>query len=129
MNAIILGVAAETETMLVDADALFTARGTGEINGAEWFVDHVHPTIEGHELLGEQLADELAAHAFVQPVETWKSDARAAYKRHIDSLPPNYFPDGQKRLRSEQGWARGRATKERNAGGQEPQMNTDKKER
>jgi tetratricopeptide (TPR) repeat protein len=115
MNAIILRVAAETDTMLVDADALFTARSTGEINGAEWFVDHVHPTIEGHELLGARIADELAAHAFVQPVANWKADAQVAYKRHIDSLPPNYFPDGQKRLRSEQGWARGRAIKERPA--------------
>ena len=113
MNQIVLQVARETGTMLVDADDLISSRSTGGINGLQWFVDHVHPTIEGHQLLADALADELVRKGFVKPVEHWAADRRTAYETHIKNLPPKYLRDGTWRLQGEQRWAHGQTRRER----------------
>jgi hypothetical protein len=113
MNAIILRTAAETGTPLVDADALFTDRSPGRINGAKWFVDHVHPTVEGHQLLADAFADELVREGFVRPRADWAAERQRRYDEHLGSLPNSYFPEGAKRLRMEQGWAHGLSPRER----------------
>lgn len=113
MNAIVLRTAAETGTPLVDADALFTDRSPGRINGAKWFVDHVHPTIEGHQLLADALADELVREGFVRPQADWAAERQRRYDERLRSLPNSYFPEGAKRLRMEQGWAHGLSPRER----------------
>lgn len=113
MNAIILRTAAETGTPVVDADALFSDRSPGRINGAKWFVDHVHPTIEGHQLLADALLKELIHQGFVDEGFDWDSMRNRLYDEHLRSLPNSYFPDGAKRLRMEQGWAHGLSPRER----------------
>jgi tetratricopeptide (TPR) repeat protein len=140
MHAILLDSARKADTMLVDADALFASHSPGGINGAEWFADHVHPTIEGHQLLADAVLAKLVDQRFVKPSASWDADKSRAYREHLDTLPANYYSEGMRRLTREQGWAHGRATKTRalnnlNAEdaeaakktqkGNEPQMNTD----
>jgi hypothetical protein len=113
MNEIVLRVAAETATPLVDADGLFTDHSPGRINGAKWFVDHVHPTVEGHQLLADALADEVVRQGFVAPQADWAAERLRRYDKHLDGLPGFYFPEGARRLKMEQGWARGLSPYER----------------
>ncbi|HWB00427.1 MAG TPA: tetratricopeptide repeat protein [Pirellulales bacterium] len=113
MHERLLAIAHETGTLCIDADALLSARSPGGINGAEWFVDHVHPTIEGHELIAETIADELARRGVVHPPANWSDARHEAFRRHVASLPSSYYPDGLKRLRSEQGWAHGTSPRQR----------------
>ena len=113
MNELVLRVAEETGTPLVDADELFTSRSRGHIAGGEWLLDHVHPTLEGHQLLADAIADKLVAIGLVEAIDTWHADKHTAYGRHLDSLDTFYYAKAEERLRNEQGWAHGRATKER----------------
>jgi hypothetical protein len=113
MNEIVLRVAADTATPVVDADALFTERSPGGINGAKWFVDHVHPAVEGHQLLADALADELVRLGAVSPQPAWEDRRQVAYDDHLRKLPDFYFPEGGRRLKMEQGWARGLSPRER----------------
>jgi tetratricopeptide (TPR) repeat protein len=113
MNRLVLQVARDTGTMLVDADELFSSRSPGGINGPEWFVDHVHPTIEGHQLLADALADELVRKGFVSPSDQWAADRTQRYEQHMQSLLPKYFRDGVLRLKGEQRWAHGQTKRDR----------------
>ncbi|MGE3803224.1 MAG: tetratricopeptide repeat protein [Gemmataceae bacterium] len=105
-------VARETGTPLVDADALIAERSPGRIPGTRWLVDHVHPTIEGHQFLADELFDELMRQGFVKssgPLD----DRQRAYRKHLASLDTMYFVRGQRRLDAVQAWAHGQATWER----------------
>lgn len=112
MNETVLRIARETATPLVDADALFTSRSRGGIPGDEWLVDHVHPSIDGHQLLANAIADELVTLGVVRPEASWLSDRDRKYREHLAGLDHLYFLHGQQRLRNEQGWAHGRAERE-----------------
>jgi hypothetical protein len=106
-------VAEETDTPLIDADALFAARSPGGIPGREWLIDHVHPTIQGHRLLGDVLAEELARRGVVHPQAGWEERREKLCQDHLDGLEALYFAVGQKRMEAVQRWARGLATDER----------------
>lgn len=113
MHGIIMIAGHRHKTMLVDADALFASRSPGGINGHEWFVDHVHPTIAGHQLMADAILAKLVEQRFVIPSATWEEEKNLRYQEHVTALPANYYPDGIKHLKSEQGWAHGGAEKER----------------
>jgi lysophospholipase L1-like esterase len=113
MRQIIRRVADETATPLVDADALIAAHSRSGFPDNQWLIDHVHPTIEGHQLLADALVQKLADLHFVSPRADWQAARDAAYQRHLAGLSHAYFERGQTFLRSEQNWARGRATKVR----------------
>jgi len=112
MNETVLRVARETATPLVDAESLFTSRSRGGIPGDELLVDHVHPSIDGHQLLANAIADELVELSVVRPIASWATDRDRKYREHLASLDHLYFLHGQQRLRNEQGWAHGRADRE-----------------
>jgi hypothetical protein len=109
-------VAEETDTPLIDADALFASRSRGGIPGREWLVDHVHPTIGGHRLLGDVLAEELARRGVVVPESGWEARREKLCQDHLDGLPALYFAQGELRMKAVQRWARGQATRERKGG-------------
>lgn len=113
MNAIVLRVAGETGTPLVDADALFREVSPGGITGPKWFADHVHPTIAGHQLLADALAEELVRQGMFEPRSDWAAQRRRLYEEHLAALPATYFPDSELRLRGEQNWAHGGSTRRR----------------
>ena len=65
MSSIVREVAVERDVAVVDFVKLVASRSDHDTPGAEFFLDHVHPTIEGHRLLAEALIDALAATGFV----------------------------------------------------------------
>jgi tetratricopeptide (TPR) repeat protein len=57
--------------------------------GKEYFVDHVHTSMEGYRLLGLALFDELVNEGIAQPDSTWNAARREAVKESvIASLDP-----------------------------------------
>lgn len=54
INATITALGQQFHVPVVDIDAAFRAAGNGDgLVGDEWMTDHLHPTIEGHQLLGK----------------------------------------------------------------------------
>jgi hypothetical protein len=108
--------AVETGVPLLDAHALIARHSRLGYPGSQWLIDHVHPTIEGHQLIAEALVDQLTELNYLRPAPGWESARQQAYERHLASLGHPYFARGKQRLASEQGWAHGRVTRERNTG-------------
>ena len=109
MNQAVLEIARDTGTPLLDAQKLFQLRSTNQIVGGDWLVDHVHPNIEGHQLLADALTDKLITLGRVRPRPGWEQVKHERYREHFNSLDDHYFLKGQERLWAERGWTQGRA--------------------
>lgn len=74
----------------------------------EAFVDHVHPTIGGHQQIAEQLARVFEQLGWIQI----DAESEVRYRRnaanHLASLGEEYFHRGYQRLEGLQRWATGR---------------------
>jgi lysophospholipase L1-like esterase len=113
MQETIVDTAQQTGTPLVDAQSLFESRSRNGIVGREWLVDHVHPSIEGHQLLADALTDKLVEMGLAAPDDDWPAKKAEQYRAHQDSLDPLYFIRGTERLKRLQGWAEGRVDRRR----------------
>ena len=113
MKQAIADVAAETGTPLVDADALIAAKSRSGFPDQQWMIDHVHPTIEGHQLIADAIAAKMSELRIIAPAPGWEKKRDRAYREHLASLPHAYFERGKDRLRSEQGWAHGLVRREK----------------
>lgn len=113
MRDAVFRVTGETGTPLVDIGGLFDQLSRGGIPGKDWLVDHVHPTIPGHQKIAEAILDKLADLQIVHPVAGWENQRDRRYREHFDSLEPIYFLHAEQRLHGLQIWAHGRREKER----------------
>jgi tetratricopeptide (TPR) repeat protein len=109
MKTIIHDVAKQTNTPLVDADELIAAHSRSGFPDRQWLVDHVHPSMSGHQLIADALADKMAELKLVNRQPDWAVARDKAYRDHLATLDHVYFQRGKDRLRSEQGWAHGLA--------------------
>lgn len=99
---------------LLDAELLFSERSEHELVGQRWLVDHVHPNLEGHQLLGYELARLcFELELLPAPPHDWDSRRLALIRAHISGLNEDYFFRGQQRLAGLQLWTQGRAKKVR----------------
>jgi len=75
MRDIVLEVASELEVPLFDFEESIRAaqRAAGEpiAAGADWFLDHVHPTIEGHRHLALGIFDRMVQKGWLAPAASW----------------------------------------------------------
>jgi tetratricopeptide (TPR) repeat protein len=102
----LVGIAAETHTPIVDAASLLASRSPDNIPGFDWYVDHVHPTIGGHQLIARALAAQMRECGLLAASAVWPEDQRqAAYGRHLQDLSPAYFADGKRRVDWLEEWA------------------------
>ncbi len=100
-------IAAETRTPLVDTASLLAAKSPGHIPGHDWYVDHVHPTIGGHQLIARALAAQMRDSGLLPRSAVWPEEKRlATYSRHLDELGPAYFADGRRRVGWLENWAK-----------------------
>jgi hypothetical protein len=100
-------IAAETKTPLVDAPKLLAAKSPDGIAGNNWYLDHVHPTIGGHQKIAQAIAAQLRETGLLPTNGNWPDRERClAYARHLKELGPNYFTDGQRRVEWLENWAR-----------------------
>ncbi len=97
---------------IVDAEQLLTALSEHQIPGSQWLVDHVHPTIEGHQRIGEALAELCVSEHLTTPTNSeWRKGRRALYTEHLSGLGEAYFHRGKQRLEGLMLWTQGRAKK------------------
>jgi hypothetical protein len=109
MEADLRRLAEREHVPLLDIHALLESRSPTGILGNDWLVDHIHPSIEGHQLIGETLVPMVAAVCRLKLVERWETPARAEFAKHFASLPSGYFLSGQNHLRGLRAWSQGRA--------------------
>jgi hypothetical protein len=70
-------------------------------------LDHVHPTIGGHQKIAQTIATRLWESGLAPKSGNWpEADRRAAYSRHLRDLGPNYLADGRRRVEWLENWAR-----------------------
>ena len=109
MNEAILDVAEEAGAILVDVRKFYEEASDAGIPGGYLLVDHVHPSITGHQKIADLLAEELVARGFIQPVPQWHETRDRRYGEHLQSLDDFYFSKGQQRLEALRRWAQGAA--------------------
>jgi hypothetical protein len=103
-------IAEQSGAWCLDVNALFESISEHSLVGDRWLVDHVHPRIEGHQLMGEKIAELLLSNRWmdVQDVD-WKSHRAEHYRKHLSGLSDDYFHRGKQRLEGLLLWTQGRA--------------------
>ena len=108
-------VAAEFGLPCVDVPALFDerslsgSRGPDGVPDPEWFVDHVHPTIHGHQRIAAALADHFEAIGWIRQTDASRRRYERLAAEHWGSLGEDYFERGRQRLEGLRRWAAGRS--------------------
>jgi tetratricopeptide (TPR) repeat protein len=101
-------IADETGTPLVDAREMFRSQSPQGIPGNNVFMDHVHPTIGGHQQIAHGIVEALRKRGRLPKSFRPCSDAerRAAYRRHFQRLGVAYLRAGKRRVGWVLNWAR-----------------------
>lgn len=100
---------------LVDAMEFFSTQTDDGIPGRESLVDHVHPTIRGHQQIADLIIDEMRS----QKIIAFKIDRPATndlYRQHLESLDHFYFERAKDRLNGLQRWTEGKVRRVRDDG-------------
>lgn len=111
MHDILRHVAREHDLELVDVRQRITRESPQHLVGDEWMLDHVHPSIRGHQLIADMLLEVLARGGDVQRTPGWEARRGALYRRHLGTLPTAYFARGKERLEGLRRWTEGRVNK------------------
>ncbi|MEO1996041.1 MAG: SGNH/GDSL hydrolase family protein [Planctomycetaceae bacterium] len=102
-------VARETRTPLVDAHALLEQQVPGGILGDYLLVDHIHPSIRGHQLIAERLTNQVLERMGLEAATAWRERAHAQWQLRFDTLDAMYFLHGKRTLEALREWTKGRA--------------------
>lgn len=109
MNESILSVAARSGTAVVDVRRMFEQLSEAGIPSGYLLLDHVHPSIAGHQLIADALTDELVRRGVANLPPDWKQRQKDMLANHLESLDDMYFAKGQQRLERLRGWTQGKA--------------------
>ncbi len=108
MHNIIRELCDEYRVPLVDIKAMMEVESEGGIVGNNWLVDHVHPTIDGHQLIAGALFRRMEQMEFVSVDQHWAARRDSSWAEHLASLDAAYYAQGMERLKRLQQWSRGR---------------------
>jgi hypothetical protein len=112
MYEVLAQVARRNRVPLVDVRALIEDRTPDHIPGQEWLMDHVHPTISGHQLIAESLFHQMEQMGLVHASPEWQQQRDAAFREHLAKLDTPYFLRAKERLDGQRRWTEGRAFKQ-----------------
>lgn len=109
-------IAKETQTPIVDARRLLEAASPQALPGNDQYLDHVHPTVAGHQRIAQAIAAKLPEAGVIEPAAQWPPAARrTAYRDHLRALPASYFPNGHRRVEWLEKWAKRERLREETA--------------
>lgn len=108
MHEVILQIARQHRVPLVDVKAMIEERTDDGIPGNEWLLDHVHPSISGHQLIADALCQTMVEMNLVSMPEHWQAARDQLWHEHLRSLNEAYYAQGAARLKRLQDWSRGR---------------------
>ena len=107
MDRIIRELADRFEVPLVDAREALEGVSTHQIPGYEMYIDHVHPSIAGHQLIATTIVQQLIKSKLVtHQYEFSAPDYVHLYQTHLRERPPSYFSNGLRRVQWLENWAR-----------------------
>ena len=121
LRSAVVDIATQADVPCLDAGAFFASQTDSEgrrmpIVGNRWLVDHIHPSVEGHQVLGTAIAELILTNK-VKGVSVrnndWKSDLQTAFSEHLSTLGEAYFQRGKQRLEGLRMWTQGRTKKVR----------------
>jgi lysophospholipase L1-like esterase len=113
MSQAILELARTSGTPVIDLAAYFAAQSPGGITGYNWLVDHVHPSIIGHQRTAGLIFDEMVRLGYAHPRANWTAERDRLYRKNFDSLDDFYYLMGQKRLGNLKLWSEGSGNRTR----------------
>ncbi len=83
-------VAARNRLPLVDARRQFEQVSPQSLVGDEWLLDHVHPTIEGHQRIASMLVEEMRRQGWLTSADAgWQERRDQRYRRHLPFTSSN----------------------------------------
>lgn len=102
------------DVTVVDAEAFFQHKSPFGLVGDKLLVDHIHPSVAGHQMLGDLIGDQLELAGVVSaevaaPVR--RNSQEEAIKEHLAGIGEEYYHRGKQRLLGLQLWTQGRAKK------------------
>ena len=112
MYEVIADVATAYNVPVVDVKAFFEGRSSDGIPGSELLLDHLHPSIHGHQLISGLLFDEMVKQGWVKSNDDVLQQEEL-FESHLQSLPYLYFELGKDRLAGLKRWAEGKVTREK----------------
>jgi len=71
-----------------------------------WFVDHVHPTIEGHQAIATAIYQQLVNNDWITPVDNADEVYAQRVVAHLKTLGEEYFGRAEQRLDGVKRWSR-----------------------
>ena len=98
MYTAISRVAKANAVPVVDVKAFFETVAPSGIPGRESMLDHVHPTIFGHQQISELLLLEMIEQGLVE-AKAGPLDCGDVFYNHLESLPYIYFELGKRSTR------------------------------
>lgn len=108
-HRLLMNIADETGVPLLDARRLLERNSPEEIPGLDWYIDHVHPTIAGHQQIARGIARTMREQNFLPGTVPWSDiKRRAEFRRHFQELGPAFLTNGRRRVGWLEGWAQRR---------------------
>jgi len=106
IQEIVREVADQRRLPRIDFAGIVERQSEYGIPGADWFLDHVHPTIEGNERLAREVADKLVEMKVVRPQPSWTSDGfRRVAERVREQIDPRDHAIALRNLAKVLNWA------------------------
>ena len=111
----VIEIADAYDVPLVDTRAVLDSRniqggrGKDSIPDPEAFVDHLHPSIAGHQKIASALLNEFDSLGWIQWSEQADSKFQNAIADHMGTLGESYFARGKQRLAGLKRWMSGKA--------------------
>lgn len=103
---VVSSVAGKHDVPLVNAESLLAATTPQRIPGYDLYLDHVHPTIAGHQHIAQALAGVLGDLGLARRTAIDDRTRRTAYRTHFETLSAAFFANGGRRVGWLENWAR-----------------------
>lgn len=109
MEAALRRIAEDADVPLIDAHALLEREAGDGVLGDFLLVDHVHPSVSGHQKIAGALAAQLRRQEAFHPIENWEAARDESWNAHLKSLDDVYYLRGRRMLENLEAWTKGRA--------------------